>query len=172
MPYTLILRSSDRADPTSNPNDFYIKTGLNSFLNDHTDWRICIKQLVLPPTNVPWTHNGSSWASTTNSFLNTSHVELRLNFGGSIKSYDSRIKGSQIAHFEPCFKQTNSTSLFTGDQKSPIYYDIVKPNSTEIRIQLFDQEGVPLVNYATNSANSQTLNDWVLIIQIEEINCH
>ena len=64
MPYSLILRSEDRADPTSNPNDFYIKTGLNSFLNDHTDWRICIKQLVLPPTAVPWTHNGSTWVST------------------------------------------------------------------------------------------------------------
>ena len=34
MPYTLILRSPDRADPSSDPNDFYIKTGLNSFLND------------------------------------------------------------------------------------------------------------------------------------------
>ena len=172
MPYTLILRSEDRADPSSNPNDFYIKTGLNSFLNDHIDWRICIKQLVLPPTSVPWTHNGSTWTSTNNSFLNTSYVELRLSFGGSIKSYDSKIKGSQITHFEPSFKQTNSTQLFTGEQVSPIYYDIVQPNSTEIRIQLFDQEGIPLTNYATNSSNSQTLNNWVLIVQIEEINCH
>ena len=81
-------------------------------------------------------------------------------------------KGSQIAHFEPSFNQTNSTQLFTGKQINHIYYDIVQPNSTEIRVQLFDQEGIPLTNFATNSSNSQTLNNWVLIVQIEEINCH
>ena len=174
MPYTLILRSSNRVDSSSKNNDFYIRTGLDSFLNDHTDWRVCVKQIVLPPKHTPFAHANGAWSVTTNGFINSGFVELRLSFGGSVKCYDSLIKGSQIVHFENSFITSNANPSYVGNQHGPIYYDIGRPSSTEVRVQLFDDQGVPLVLYDTSgaSANSQDLGEWSFILQLEELGCH
>ena len=174
MPHTLVLRSSDRVDPTSKTNDFWIRTGMDAAFNDHTMWRVCVKQIVLPPKSVPFARANGAWSVQTNGFVNSGFVETRLTFGTSTKSYDSRIKGSQIVHFEPSFSTNNANPAYIGAQHGPVYFDIGRPNSTEIRIQLFDDQGAPLVLYDTSgaSANSQDLGEWVIILQLEELGCH
>ena len=194
MVYTLVLRSENRTNSDDKTNKCRIRHGLDTAVADIDNWRVTVKQFIIPKqynlvldsTQFGYITPGSApqgwYLRNLTSFINYPWIEVRVKFGNSCKSYDSLTKGgTHISHFQPIthtLAQTATSQVHAqisqeqGVTHAPISYDIGRIGGSEVEVELYNPDGGLLtLNHlgGSNPDNSYDPSDWILIMQLEPI---
>ena len=174
--YTFVIRSKDRV--YGDTSDFRIALPYNGALAEHHDYRISIVKSVFPKSDHYhfWNASGVYYEpAATVKHINSEFVEIHLNFGSPTHGHDTAVGGPRLVHI---VNQRLDGQLHSSDQNDAIYYDVSRPNLTELHVQVKDKFGQPAgvmipSSYPTfgatvSLANLQTaLPEWVFVLCVE-----
>ena len=185
MLYTFTIRSKDRV--FGDTSDYRITLPYNAELARADYWSIRVARVVIPRTDYY-----AFWYETTvmptipdDDLVSTSeYLQMHLDFGTPCHGYDTELKGAgTVQHIITNAKdlsETNADPLFESRPADAVEYRIVRPNLSELRVQLFDKFGRPAkgmkrADFPTFVADQNTtllsvetdLPDWLFVIHIE-----
>ena len=179
MLYTFTIRSKDRV--FGDTSDYRITLPHNAELARADYWAIKVARGVVPRTNYYsfWYETATSITAPDDVLVSTSeYLQMHLDFGTPCHGYDTGLKGAgTVQHY---VTNTSETILFEAKPADAVEYRIVRPNLSELRVQLFDKFGRPAkgmkrADFPTFVADQNTtllsvetdLPDWLFVIHIE-----
>lgn len=181
--YTFVVRSKDRLHGAT--NDFYVNLGFQPELSKHDYWKISVQRVIIPKSDAYTVYYDSTTNTYTqpanNGVIAHEYVEMHLDFGSACKGHDTDINGGRVVHIISS-SDVIASPIFESKPNEAVAYEIVRPSMCELRVRLFNKDGLPAKQMKPGDFpnapvltrglmyNVETdLPDWVLILHIEPI---